>query len=452
MTLGLGRLVGLVDRGGFDATSQTFSTWSKHAYNSILGGLVVNGGNGALSANGGLSWAQLQTTAGSPAGSHALAAAGTAYIDAIFDQVDAYNNTNPVLSGTTTPMLWTVLMRIFAGESAPAWAQSLAGGPISVAGAGGTMGCWWTTGVGSYIAAYVNFMTVLAAYVPSYTVRSATSSGGLPAGVNTQPLAGHPLLGQLVLAPTMTLYAETMMKDDYNGGYNSVANGGTWSPDNSLLPTPYTPALDEAALASTFTSVSAVFGTTPLSLSHNPYILINATGKSDSTTETVSLMGSFVSDTTSPHGVLANNSLRANGLVYPPADGSNPGKYQDTLGPNYTTMYTTMAGYGPSTAAHVALGLGAVAAHPCPIEFQTATYAKLGGTATNTAPLVATVNYAAWLGARAVELPGDNGGYTNLSLSALAALVPQLLANDVASSVPTPTAGTFKRWHSYRHH
>jgi hypothetical protein len=438
----LGRLVGHVDRGGFDATTKTFATWSNAAYNSILGGLVIKGG----AVSGGLAWSELQTSAGAPPGSHALAAAGTTYIDHMFDQADAYNNTNPVLSGTTTPMLWTLLLRIFSGENAPAWAQALAGGPISFAG--NTTGCWWTTGANSWIAAYLNFMSVLAAYVPSYTVRSVTSSGGLPVGVNTQPLAGHPLLGQVVCAPTMTLFAETMTKDDF---FKSSSGAYAYPViTNGALPTPYTLALDEAALSSTFATMDATWGTTPISLSHNPFIEVigTGTGKASHEPETETLMTSFTGATTWPSGVLANNSLRSNGLTLPPADGSNPGAYADPHGADYTSMYTKMAGFGKSAAAHVALALGAVGASPMPIEIQTSTYSGMGSTVAN---LLATIDYAAWIGARAVELPGDSGGYTNASLAQLAAKVPELLANDPANAVPVPTAGSVMHWRAFRH-
>lgn len=440
----LGRLVGLVDRSGFDATSKTYLTWGNAAYNAILGGLVIHGSG---TVGGGMAWSDLQTSAGSPAGTHALAAAETTYIDHMFDQCDAYNNTNPLLSGTSTPMLWTLLMRIFSGENAPSWAQSLQGGPITFAG--NTTGCWWTTGAGSWIGAYLNFMAVLAAYVPSYTVRSATSSGGLPVGVNTQALAGHPLLGQLVLAPTMTLFAETMTKDDF---FKSSSGAYAYPVvTNGALPTPYSLATDEAALSSTFATMAATWGTTPVSLSHNPYIeIINSgTGKASHEPETETLMTSFAGATTWPYGVIANNSLRANGLTYPPANGSNPGAYSDPHGSDYTSMYTKMAGFGKSAAAHTALALGAVGASPSPIEIQTSTYSGMGSTVAN---LLATIDYAAWIGARAVELPGDSGGYTNATLAQLAAKVPELLANDPATAIPTPTVGSTRRWHSFRHH
>jgi hypothetical protein len=433
----LGRCVGLLDRQGFDATSQTYLTWGHAAFNSVLGGVVCDGTN----VTGGMTWRQLQTSAGSPPGSHALAAAGTTYIDNMFDQADAYNNTNPVLHGTSIPMLWTIMLRVFAGEYSPTWAQALAGGGVT--GSGGAAGCWWTTGANSFIAAFEAFMAVLAAYVPSYTVRSVTSSGGLAVGVNTHALAGHPLLGQLIWGPTMTLYAETMMKVDFTGGYN------TWSPANASLPTPYTYALDQAALSGSYASITGAWGTTPVSVSHNPYVEVSGNGQVLHVSETVALMATLHGATTWPNGVLANNSLRANGLTYPPADGSNPAAYADPHGISYTTQYSAMAGYGVSALAHTALGLGAVPAQPMPIEFQTSQYASMGGTV---AQLLSTIAYGTWLGARALEMPNDVGGYTNATLAQLAATVPGLLANDPASSTPTATSGSTRHWRAYRHH
>lgn len=435
-----GRWVGFFDRGGFDATSKTYLTWNNHAYNSILSGLIIRSGT----VGGGIAWSDLQPTAGNPKGTGALAASQTAYIDAMFQQADNYNATNPVLSGTSTPLLWTLGLRIFGGESGPNWWKNLQGGPITISVAGSpTIGPWWTS---DCINGFLNFMTTLAAYVPNYTV--TTTNYGLALGANTQTLKGHPLLGFVAWAPTMTLYAETMMKDDVNGGYNLPSAGGVWTPAGNTLPIPYSLSADENALSGTYSSINSIWGTTPVGVSHNPYVEITGTGKSTHEPETESLMASLVSGSTWPYTEVENNSLRANGLVYPPNDGSNPSLYSDPHNADYTSMYTKMAGYGPSVAAHTALALGSVGSNPTPIHIQTSTYGGMGNTP---AQLQATIAYAIWLGARSIELPNDNGGYTNLTLAQLAAYYPQIVANDPILP-PTNTIPSLKRIRAFRHH
>lgn len=88
-----GKCLGFFDRQGFDATTSTFSNWANAAYNTVLGGVVIRGNASGSGGVDGMTWAQLQPTAGTPAGSGALAAAGTTYIDAMFNQADAYNAT-----------------------------------------------------------------------------------------------------------------------------------------------------------------------------------------------------------------------------------------------------------------------------------------------------------------------------------------------------------------------
>lgn len=232
------------------------------------------------------------------------------------------------------------------------------------------------------------------------------------------------------------------------GGFDATVNTyATWNRAafNSILApgalaaaeTAYTLALDEAALAGTYPAMAAIWGTTPVSVSHNPYQSITATGTATVEAETEALMGTLLASTTWPYGVIANNSIRANGLVYPPPLG--PGPYADPHNANYTSMFSAMASYGRGQA-NPNLGF-TLRTQPAPIEIQLATYAAMGATP---ASLIASINYAIWLGARGIELPNDTGGgYTNLSLGTLASFVPAILANDPAATRTPVLIGRF---------
>lgn len=427
--------VSFYDRKGFDArTGQaTYLTWGNASLNSILGGLILKGSTNV----GGQEWGKLQPTDVNSNGTADLNAAELAYIDGFFNQCDAYNNTNPVLHGTTTPLPWTAKMRVFAGEYAPTWAQNLNGGPVT--GSGPSSGCWWAT---VYISAWLNFQSKLASHIPNYTVRSSTSSFGLPVGPNTHALKNHPLLGSMVLQPTMTAFAETMMIVDFTGGWNSwTPNGGPTGP----LAQPYTATLQQNALSGTFTTAPAIWGSTPLALSHNPFDTATAGGKSEAEATTESLMTSFINASTWPAAIIENNSLRfAHGsqdggqTVYPPPQGAGPYKdAHDGASPgNMTSMYTKMTRYAQGQAM-TDLGLTALSGtHPVPMCIQTASMNQLSlqtSNAVSAADLANTIEYAIWLGAMMVELPSTYETF-GITLAQWAAWAAALMANDPTTS------------------
>lgn len=389
------KCVGLIDRQGIQA-GQTFANWQGATldsvgtpYNQALSGFVIRGANAGF-----LTWAELQPTAGAPNGTGAIT--GTP-IDYAFAQADAYNATGPAIP-------WVLKMRLYCGINSPAWAQAIDGGPIT--GVDGTTLVWWAADV---LTAWKNFMLTLGNYVPQYTV----SATGL---ANTVALKNHTLLGEVGEALCGDVGSEPLLKDSWNvAAY--AGSGGAWS-------WPVEKAQHEAAQQ----YMATAFPNTPYSFSYNPAVEVVGPVTDEAFTEF--LMDFEVSSTqTFPLAVLANNSLRANGLIYPPAGGSNPGAYVDSHGGNYTPMYTHMAKYSVGQA-NTDLGWGGTPV-PAPICIETSTYAKMGGTP---ASLQATLAYAVWIGARTVELPGYFGatdaGYQVLTVGQLLGYYTQVVQND----------------------
>ena len=120
------RVGGLFDKGSstpyqLNAAFPTTPTAELSGYAAAFTGIVVN-----------QTWAQLEPAEGQE---------DFTSLDASLAAVTAYNQANP-----SHPL--TVKLRVFGGFTAPAWAKSLDGPPITVAGdtsrpAGGTLGRYW---------------------------------------------------------------------------------------------------------------------------------------------------------------------------------------------------------------------------------------------------------------------------------------------------------------------
>ena len=111
---------GLLDRAGLPPT----------AWQSLVNGYVVR-----------VDWAALQPTQG-----------GDIAANNAIDQAIATVRTINAQNGSSKPHIFLKL-RVLAGDSAPAWAKSLPGGPITVADAGTgpnvTVGPFWTSAFGA---------------------------------------------------------------------------------------------------------------------------------------------------------------------------------------------------------------------------------------------------------------------------------------------------------------
>jgi hypothetical protein len=141
-------LLGLIDMQTIawhntDTGEPTFNATNVATFPGLFGGIVINA-----------TWRALQ-----PAGGGAL---DTVTVDGALEQVRAYNAANPA-----APL--GVKLRVFAGNSAPAWAKALAGGPVTIfrnpAGCQSppcplTVGLYWSD---AYIAAWRAFQALLAA-------------------------------------------------------------------------------------------------------------------------------------------------------------------------------------------------------------------------------------------------------------------------------------------------
>ena len=145
-------LRGLLDMGDISFYNQpapqatpTFNTGDLAAYSGLFAGMVIN-----------VTWAQMQPAPGATLAQNnpidlALAAIGT------------YNAAHP---GATI----AAKLRIWGGQTAPAWAMALDGGPIPAPSYGPTppaggaqtqpIGPWWQSG---YIAAWETFLQMVAA-------------------------------------------------------------------------------------------------------------------------------------------------------------------------------------------------------------------------------------------------------------------------------------------------
>ncbi len=136
------RVTGLFDKGSsapyqLNVAFPTTPTGELSGYAAAFSGIVVN-----------QTWAQLEPTEGHPDFSS---------LDASLAAVTSFNTANP-----SHPL--TVKLRIFGGFTAPAWAKSLDGAPITVTGdpsrpAGGTLGRYWLP---DYEQQWADFQAALA--------------------------------------------------------------------------------------------------------------------------------------------------------------------------------------------------------------------------------------------------------------------------------------------------
>lgn len=438
-TFGGGKCVGFYDRQGIPFANN-YTNWTNAAFNSILSGFIIPTSQPVTfpgsDDTGGIPWAELQPTAGNPPGTGPINGAA---IDHAFDQADAYNNTNPAIP-------WTLKVRVLCGCGGaspwglcPSWATALDGGPITAPDAvGAQMPVWW--GQAHLFPAFVNFYQALSDYVPQYSVRSSTSSFGLPTGTNTQPLGGHPLLGEVTESLGGDAASEPQIK---NFTWSQTQGNPVWSA-----------ALERQSQTLALASLVSMWGTTPVAYSSNPYQFLNSGTSNENFTEALIayLAGDTVGDVANPENLapatakftwpymcFGNESLRANGLTYSP--------YADPHAPSYTAMYTRMATYNTLGAAHKALGLTNPLPYDVPISIQTSTYAKMGGTP---AALLATIQYGIWLGARCIELPL---GYTNIAVGdpSWGTNYAALQNNDPAVGPPAGASQSHRRWRAFRH-
>lgn len=436
---GGGKCVGFSDRQGIPYANN-YTNWGRASHNSILSGFIIPTSDPitypSTDDTGGIPWAELQPSAGTPPGTGPINGAA---IDHAFDQADAYNATNPAIS-------WTLKLRVLCGCGGaspwglcPSWATALDGGPITAPDAiGAQMPVWW--GQANLFPAWVNFYTALSKYVPKYSVRSSTSSYGLPTGTNTQPLAGHPLLGEVTESLGGDAASEPQIK---NFTWSQTQGSPVWSE-----------TLEKQSQTLALASMVGPWRTTPVAYSSNPYQFLDAVPSNENFTEALIayLAGDTVGDVANPENlapqiakftwpymVLANESLRANGLTYSP--------YSDPHAPSYTSMYTHFAKYNALGAAYSALGLTNPLPYDVPISIQTSTYAKMGGTP---AALLATIQYGIWLGARNIELPV---GYTNIAPTDPSWMqnYAALQNNDPAVNAPVGSSQSSVRWRAFRH-
>jgi hypothetical protein len=241
-------------------------------------------------------------------------------------------------------------LRLLAGHESPRWALGLAGGPLtgwedpeSATPAYYDVPRWWES---AFLAAYEAFLPPLAA-----------------------ALAHQPLWGEVTVSGTCTVFAEPCIKQ-----FGVAANR------NKALAAGYTDTADRAALEQVMSAHHDVF--TPLgitsSVAYNPWQYIDpTTGRMVVDLEITKQLMDHQKATMGAFGVWANNSLivrRVNGVL-------EQGR------PSYQDIYDHMIG---------------AAAEGHPIEFQTATLAKIqaaGGTAE------ATASWVAENGGISVELP-----------------------------------------------
>lgn len=396
------KLVGFIDRQGIPPGSDPL-TWSNHTFNSILGGFVMRG----TAQSSVLLWSALQTAAGSPAGTGAISGAD---IDSAFDMCDAYNATGPARP-------WRLLLRVSGGEDAPTWAKNLGLGPITNGDPTPIlMPVWWDEASG--FGAWKNFMLTLANYVPSYTVRAT----GL---ANTQKLDGHPLLGKVAEQACMTKFAEPFTKDDFNTG----APAGQAA--DAVTRCSYTFAADIATHKLAMKWMSIAWPNTVWTCSFNPASNIETGGPNDEVTTELMIDYEVLSAKAIwPRLELYNNSLRANGLVYPPPIGAGPfWDTHDAGSPGkYTSMYQALAAYAGNQAYRDMGPTNSPWPFRPPLSFQTSTLTGMGNTK---ADLIATIVYAIWLGARSIELPSGYGGVMNPSdFTSPTDYIAQMILND----------------------
>jgi hypothetical protein len=287
--------------------------------------------------------------------------------------------------------------------------QTYTGGPYSGIT---TIGRWWTP---NYLTAVKDLYSLI-----------ATSYDSSPEIILVTDMC------------CMTTYCEPCLKT----GWNDPSNA------QQAVTAGYSISTELAQQEAMFTYLPTVFNRTPISKSFNPYSVLSATSVNgnfanvdDTGGPTDDAGGSGLlnfSQITTPNNntaicpgqiVLENNSLRANGVIYPvgtvvpeysgdswtPTYGQYQDSYDDSHNGPYTIMYSACSGYSKGNA-RVSLGESPASGYryaTTPIHIQTAGSSVMGGIAN----LPQTLAYAAWLGARSVELPSGYAGAGGLSVS-----------------------------------
>ncbi len=236
----------------------------------------------------------------------------------------------------------------------------------------------------------------------------------------------------------MTTYCEPCLKTGWNDPSDAqqlITSG--WTINNEL-----------AQQKAMYDYLPTIFTRTPMSKSFNPFNVFSASNDNGYVSNISDVIGPVddaggpglltYSQVTAPNAntvicpgqiVIENNSLRANGVIYPSGtvvpeysgDSWTPtyGQYQDSYddshtGP-YSEMYMACIGYGKGNA-RASLGSFPASGYRyarTPIHIQTSSASTMGGIAN----LPQTLAYAAWLGASSVELPNGYAGAGGLSVS-----------------------------------
>ena len=266
-----------------------------------------------------------------------------------------------------------VKLRVYAGIDAPNWAKTIDGWNPANADTCNNQGSPCGT-IGPF-------------WTTDYDNAYKTFMTELAAAYDSQPL-----LHDVTISQCMTTFAEPFMRDD--------TNLGTILYDSSLQPTytglPYSVQADENCLMDQVDN-STAFHQTNLSLSFNPFKpWTNATTQSSSPGEsfTLSVM-QHCRAVLSSQCTIENNSIRDSFVGQQNQSGN---------------LYYDISNEGPD------------------ITFQTASPGSVGS-------IVTTVQWAAQIGANAVELPSS---YNTLTVSQLDSLSADLLNNPTNSSSPPP--------------
>ena len=284
-------------------------------------------------------WSELQPTAGGP-----LAAGNV--IDQAITAADSLN----AAAGDGKV---EIKIRLMAGVDAPAWAQQLGGGPVSLVnpedGTTGTVGRFWTNAFGQ---AYDQLWSELAAAYDNV-----------------------PVIHEITVARCMTFTDEPFLRD-----ISDPANA------QSLLAAGFSLTADEQCEQQEI-QVGSDWHHTRIGVAFNPYQAVQTDGTATTDEAFTASMMEYCRAQLGPQCVLENNSIRT-----PPLSGA------------YAEMYASMEELGP------------------PITFQTATEEKIGN-------LQSTLEWAATLGADAVELPAQ---YVDQPVASLEPAAGELQNNPVS--------------------
>lgn len=287
----------------------------------------------------GAPWSELQPTAGGP-----LAAGNV--IDQAITAADSLN----AAAGDGKV---EIKIRLMAGVDAPAWAQQLGGGPVSLVnpedGTTGTVGRFWTNAFGQ---AYDQLWSELAAAYDNV-----------------------PVIHEITVARCMTFSDEPFLRD-----ISDPANA------QSLLAAGFSLTADEQCEQQEI-QVGSDWHHTRIGVAFNPYQAVQTDGTATTDEAFTASMMEYCRAQLGPQCVLENNSIRT-----PPLSGA------------YAEMYASMEELGP------------------PITFQTATEEKIGN-------LQSTLEWAATLGADAVELPAQ---YVDQPVASLEPAAGELQNNPVS--------------------